>query len=100
MILNFMDLMKCEEDIDNMRFVGGGGTDFNTAINAFSRRVENKIIFTDGEADMPEKSFDAIWIVFGNRKINPKGGRIIQITKEQLERLYTEEDNYYKGKSR
>ena len=92
--------IRCEEDIDNMRFVGGGGTDFNTAVNAFSRRVENKIIFTDGEAPMPEKSFAAIWIVFGNKKINPKGGRIIQITKEQLERLYTEEDNYYKGKSR
>ena len=59
-----------------------------------------EIIFTDGEAPMPEKSFDAIWIVFGNRKINPKGGRVIQITKEQLERLYTQEDNYYKGKSR
>jgi len=92
--------IRCEEDIDKMRFVGGGGTDFNTAINAFSRRVENKIIFTDGEADMPEKSLDAIWIVFGNEEIKPKGGRVIQITKEQLERLYTQEDNYYKGKSR
>lgn len=71
-------------DIDNMEFVGGGGTDFNAAVNAFSQRVENKIIFTDGYADMPNKSLDAIWIVFGNVTIKPKGGKVIQISLESL----------------
>lgn len=79
--------IKSEEDIDNMTFIGGGGTNFNTAVNAFSMRVENKIIFTDGEASMPNKELDAIWIVFGNEKINPKGGKVIYISNEDLKRL-------------
>ena len=93
--------IRTEEDIENMRFQGGGGTDFDVAVGAFSRRVENKIIFTDGEASMPEKPMDAIWIVFGGTKINPRGGRVIDITEEQLERLYSfEMDNPSKGRSR
>lgn len=83
--------IRTEEDIENMKFDGGGGTDFNVAVNAFSRRVENKIIFTDGEALMPDVSLDIIWIVFGDKKINPKGGRVINITGKQLDRLYSYE---------
>lgn len=81
--------IRTEEDIENMIFEGGGGTDFDIAVKAFSRRVENKIIFTDGCADMPQMSIDAIWIVFGNKIINPKGGRVISITDEQLDKLQT-----------
>ena len=81
--------IKTEEDIENMTFEGGGGTDFNAAIEAFSKRTENKIIFTDGEADMPEISFDAIWIVFGHKKISPNGGKVIQIDDEQMKKLYS-----------
>ena len=92
-------MIKKESDIDNMKFRGGGGTDFSVAIDAFSRRVENKIIFTDGWAHMPEKSLDAIWIVFGGRKINPKGGRVININEEQLNRLNNSFDSdAYEGK--
>lgn len=80
--------IRTEQDIENMKFVGRGGTDFYVAINAFSRRVENKIIFTDGEAWMPNIPCDAIWIVFGQTKINPKGGKVIYITPEQLDKLY------------
>ena len=93
--------IRTEEDIESMKFEGGGGTDFDVAVNAFSRRVENKIIFTDGEASMPDMPIDAIWIVFGNEKINPKGGRVINITGEQLDRLYSYEmDIPSKGRSR
>lgn len=80
--------IRTEEDIEKMRFEGEGGTDFDVAVGAFSRRVENKIIFTDGEASMPDMPLDAIWIVFGGEKINPKGGKVIHIDNEQLERLY------------
>ena len=80
--------IRTEEDIEKMRFEGGGGTDFDVAVGAFSRQVENKIIFTDGEASMPDMPLDAIWIVFGGEKINPKGGKVIHIDNEQLERLY------------
>ena len=93
--------IRTEEDIENMRFEGGGGTDFDVAVGAFSRRVENKIIFTDGEAPMPDMPIDAIWIVFGEKIINPKGGKVINITPEQLDRLYLYEMNIEsKGKTR
>ena len=93
--------IRTEEDIENMRFKGGGGTDFDVAVGAFSRRVENKIIFTDGNALMPDMPLDAIWIVFGGIKINPKGGKVINITPEQLDRLYSYEiESETKGRSR
>lgn len=74
-------------DIDTFPLVGFGGTDFDVAVNAFSKRVENKIIFTDGYADMPSKRVNAIWVVFGNAKINPPGGKVIYIDSAALERL-------------
>lgn len=79
--------IKDMSDIDSLPFYGGGGTDFDVAVNAFTRRVENKIIFTDGYADMPSMSMDAIWVVFGDVNISPKGGKVIQIDEEQLDRL-------------
>ena len=79
--------IKDVSDIDNLPFYGGGGTNFEVAVNAFTRRVENKIIFTDGDANMPNTPIDAIWIVFGGITINPAGGKVIYIDDEQLERL-------------
>ena len=81
--------LRRPEDIDKMSFPIGGGTDFDVAVGAFSRRVPNKIIFTDGEADMPKEAVrNVIWVVFGNEQINPKGGKVINITGEQLRKLY------------
>ena len=81
--------LKKPEDIDNMSFPIGGGTDFNAAVGAFSRKAPNKIIFTDGEAPMPREVVrNVIWVVFGDEKINPKGGKVINITGEQLRKLY------------
>lgn len=79
--------IRTEEDIEQMPFEGGGGTDFDTAVDAFSLRVDNRIIFTDGEADMPEKPMDVVWMVYGEKTIDPAGGRVIHITPEQLEQL-------------
>lgn len=76
--------IRTEEDIELMPFEGGGGTDFNTAVEAFSLRVDNRIIFTDGEADMPEKPVDAVWMVYGERTIDPPGGRVIYIRPDRL----------------
>ena len=36
---------------------------------------------------MPSKKVNAIWVVFGNDKINPLGGKVIYIDSEALERL-------------
>ncbi len=80
--------IKTLSDIDNLKLYGGGGTNFDTAVNSFTKRVENKIIFTDGQANMPNTSIDAIWIVFGGRKIHPPGGKVIYIDDHQLNQLY------------
>ena len=93
--------IKDVSDIDNLPFYGGGGTNFDVAVNAFTKRVENKIIFTDGDANMPSTPIDAIWIVFGGIKINPVGGKVIHIDDEHLERLYNYQmTNEIKGRTR
>lgn len=93
--------IRTEKDIEDMKFEGSGGTDFNAAVRAFSRRGESKIIFTDGKSSMPDMPFNAIWIVFGDRQINPKGGKVICITPEQLRKLCSfEVENETKGRSR
>lgn len=89
--------IRTEQDIENMQFEGGGGTDFCIAVNSFTKRVENKIIFTDGHAQMPDTPIDAIWIVFGFEKIRPKGGKVIYISPQDLDKLYT---NELQGRSR
>ncbi len=78
--------VRDNSDIDNIPLVGGGGTDFTVAVNSFTK-ADNKIIFTDGYASMPTQYLNAIWIVFGNHKISPPGGRVIYIGKEQLSKL-------------
>ena len=66
-----------EEDIQKLQLSGSGGTDFNAAVNAFTGDAENRIIFTDGFAEMPEQRCDAIWVVYGNTSIHPKGGQVL-----------------------
>lgn len=66
-----------ETDIDRLELSGSGGTDFHAAIHAFTGDAENRIIFTDGFAEMPEERCDAIWVVYGNTVIHPKGGRVV-----------------------
>ncbi len=86
----FQDV-RIPQDIKNIVLDGGGGTDFNAAVGAFTLRVENKIIFTDGEADIPQEPIDAIWLIYGEKKIDPPGGRVIHITPEQLKKLRGEQ---------
>ena len=72
----FQDVAN-EDDIRNLVFSGSGGTDFHAAVNAFTGDAENRIIFTDGFAEMPEQRCDAIWVVYGSTVIHPNGGRVI-----------------------
>ena len=85
--------IKNMKEIDEFTFVGRGGTSFDVAVDAFSQNASNKIIFTDGKASMPYKELGAIWIVFGNTKINPKGGKVIYIDKNKLIKLSQEDDS-------
>lgn len=90
--------IRTEEDIEKMIFLGGGGTDFDVAVNSFSKRVENKIIFTDGYSDMPKNAINAIWIVFGRKKITPEGGKVIYIDYDKLNELQYKKDILIKKK--
>jgi len=83
MFYGFHDI-RTEKDIEKVPFEGGGGTDFDVAVNAFTLRVDNRIIFTDGEAPMPEKPLNVIWVVYGDEKIEPPGGTVIHIKPEWL----------------
>lgn len=74
-------------DVEHLTFKGRGGTDFNVAVDAFSKTADNKVIFTDGEAYMPSKKIDAIWIIFGGNKINPNGGKVIYIDDQRLKEV-------------
>jgi|GEM_PF-1460796 len=78
------------DDIDNLDYIGGGGTNFNAAVGAFTKRAENKIVFTDGLALNPDTVIDALWILIGETDIDPPGGRVIHFTEEQARKLYGE----------
>ena len=79
--------LKTSDDIDDMKFSGGGGTNFTVAVDSFSRRATNKIIFTDGYSSMPKNSKGVIWIVYGDKDINPNGGKVIKMSEEQYNKL-------------
>lgn len=79
--------VRNKNDIENFSLKGGGGTNFDIAVKAFSKDADNKIIFTDGLADMPNVSAKIIWVVFGKDKINPLGGKVIYINENQYEDL-------------
>lgn len=83
MFYGFHDI-RTEIDIEEMPFEGGGGTDFDVAVDAFTLRVDNRIVFTDGEAPMPETPLNIIWVVYGEEKIEPPGGTVIHIKPEWL----------------
>ena len=88
--------IRNEYDIEHMPFEGGGGTDFDVAVNAFSRKTVNRIIFTDGYANMPKKPVRAIWVVIGDHTINPDGGKVIYVDRKQLDKRYRFEKQYIK----
>lgn len=77
-------------DIETMTFQGGGGTDFNVAIRAFTGDAENQIIFTDGYGLMPDLRCDAIWVVYGTYAVHPKGGRVIYV--DPYKKVYATRD--------
>lgn len=72
-----------EKDISSLEIVGAGGTNFETAVKAFTGDAETKIVFTDGYADMPETRCDAIWLVYSDMPVNPPGGRVIYVKKPE-----------------
>lgn len=79
----FQEIQR-KEDLDSFVIEGRGGTDFSTAVNSFSKKASIKIIFTDGYAEMPKDSSDVIWVIYGNAKINPPGGKVFYVDPNTL----------------
>lgn len=68
--------------------------DWDLAVRSFTKKREiNKFVFTDGNpcpGVMPKddlRNENVIWLVYGNNGFSPCCGKVIHITKEQLERL-------------
>ena len=76
--------IRTEYDLENMKFKGGGGTNFVAASNGFSNRVDNKIIFTDGCGYVSNPPLDIIWVVFETARNLPKQAKIIKVNREKL----------------
>lgn len=83
----FQDISN-EDDIEKLELRGAGGTDFNVAVGAFTGDAENQIIFTDGYAEMPEDSCNAVWVVYGSMPIHPKGGRVIYVKPSEEKEIH------------
>lgn len=60
--------IRNETDIDNLRIIGRGGTDFDNMANSFSIDADNKIVITDGECTFPKDRPDILWIIINYRK--------------------------------
>lgn len=80
------------DDIDNFVIEGRGATNFNAAVEAFTDKSNVKIVFTDGCCSEPDKSMDAIWILWTQKKLNPPGGKVIYLDPNTL--------NYKQSKTR
>ena len=75
--------IRSEKDISTLEIKGAGGTNFETAVKAFTGDAETKIVFTDGYADMPTTRCDAIWLVYSDMPVNPPGGKVIYVKKPE-----------------
>ena len=79
--------LNSEKDISKLEIIGSGGTNFETAVKAFTGEAETKIIFTDGYAEMPQTRCEAIWVVFSDVPVDPPGGRVVYVNKpEELDK--------------
>ena len=87
--------IRSEKDIAELEIKGSGGTNFETAVKAFSGDAETKIVFTDGYADMPETRCDAIWLVYSDMPVDPPGGRVIYVKKPEDLNNYGNQFSYH-----
>ncbi len=83
--------IKTEKDIDNYRFIGGGGTDIDLAVRRFSKKKQiNKIVFTDGYSySMPRddlKDVNVLWLIYDNNDFHPVCGKVIYVQRSNLKK--------------
>lgn len=87
--------IKKEAEIDNLQIQLGGGTNFDAASRAFTKRKDvNKICFTDGEdggaTEISEKRSDIVWISFKNPDFKPDNGKVIYVPQDQIQLINQE----------
>ncbi len=94
--------IKSLKDIESLKcyYPSGGVSDFNIPLDTFSEDADKKVILTEAHknsrlvyAKMPERPFDAIWLVYGGYEIHPKGGTVKEIPYkmiEDMEEKYTD----------
>lgn len=97
-IFDFKEI-KNNKDIDNFVIRGGGGTDIDMAVRAFSKKKDvNKIVFTDGYSDsMPRedlKKANVIWLIYDNDDFHPVCGKVIYVDKEQIRQNYMSAESF------
>ena len=84
--------IKKAKDIDNLNISGGGGTNIDNAVRAFSRKKEiNKIVFTDGCGYMPRADLakmNVLWVVYDNNNFNPICGQVIYVNRRDIMKNY------------
>ena len=91
--------IKTAQDFRDFPLEGGGGTDFDCPVKAFTKNKSvNKIIFTDGEAPVPqvptnpkdrEALGNVIWVQYSDVKGNfasfkPPFGKVIRVEREDI----------------
>lgn len=81
--------IKRSDDINSFTIRGRGGTNFDLAIQSFTKKQEiNKIIFTDGDdivANTPEnKKQKIVWVVYDNKKFSPPFGKVIHVSSQEI----------------
>ena len=106
--------IKNVKDIDNFtipeqaRGESAWTEDWDLAVRSFTKKKEiNKIVFTDGypcPGTMPKEDLkmeNIIWLVYGNKDFKPCCGKVINISKKQLEKLkQIDEKVYLKDRTR
>lgn len=100
-VFDFKEI-KNNKDIDNFHVPGGGGTNIDRAVRAFSKKKEvNKIVFTDGYSwDMPKddlKNMNVIWLIYDNKNFKPVCGKVIYISRSQIRYNYMENAYFANG---
>lgn len=80
--------VRSQKDINNLKIIGRGGTDFNIAVKSFKTDPKiNKIVFTDGWDSMTlndKKYKNIIWVVFDNELFKPAVGRVINVSVDDI----------------
>lgn len=76
--------VKSIQDIKDIQFMGGGGTDIYHVFNDFKQHpTQALIIITDGYLNqhrLPKLQQPILWIVFDNPEFIPKQGKALHIT--------------------